>query len=329
MGAAVAVAFLASGVALGHAVTNTAETAVDCLIVNGVSTGQTKCAGGVAFTATTDQIFNVAAGALITDCTFVSSSLSPTFLTSQGLGPFHVQTPQFNDISRSDPNAVSDSNKSFGSGGTVTYTATTVTDTAKSWNFTTFNGMKIQSKFNTATIASSTGNTITLSAAWSPSTPAAGDPYQVAPCTDNLGGTTQTVTINGWVQTALDEVTDETNAEGLGTSTCPNPPVTSACDVVNIGVPLDGAVVYESPGQCQLTVNSSTNHTTKFQVDAGTDDNTMLSVSGTATGTDNASNIPVQVAAGGGLSCPGGGGLVNVNSFYTGSLVYSTPVVDH
>jgi hypothetical protein len=99
--------------------------------------------------------------------------------------------------------------------------------------------------------------------------------------------------------------------------------------VINIGIPLNGAEVFESPGQCDLVVNSSTNHTTKFQVDAGTDDSTHLTVAGTATGTDNASKIPVHVAATGGLTCPGGGGLLDTTAFDTGGLVYNTPVVDH
>ena len=327
--AAIAVVSLASGVTLAHA---TAETKVDCLLVNpgAGGTGQTSCPGAVLFTATSDQIFNVAAGALTTDCTFVASTLSPTFLTGQGLGPFHIQTPQFNDIARSDPNAFADSGKSFGSGAPVTYTATTVTDTTKAFP-AIFVGMKIQSKFNTSTVSSVSGNTITISPAWSPSTPAAGDPYQVAPCTDNLGGTTQTVTINGWSETAIDTPTDEGGAEGAGSSTCPNPlpnapPYT--CDVVNVNVPLNGAVVYESPGQCQLTVNSSTNHTTPLHVDAASDDNNTLTVEGNATSTDAASTIPVQVAAGGGVTCPGGGSLVNVTAYYTGSVVYSVPVHD-
>jgi hypothetical protein len=319
----------ASGVVLGHAVTNTAETKLDCIIVNGAVTGQTQCPVPTFFTATSDQIFNVAAGALITDCTFVDSALSPNFVTGQSLGPFHVQTPQFNNISRSDPNAIVDSSKSFGIGATVTYTSTTVVDTTKAFP-AIFVGLKIQAKFATGTVASVSGNTITLTAPWSPATPAAATPYQVAPCTDNLGGTTQTVTINGWGQTIVDNALDEGNAEGPGTSTCPDPlgPGPWACDVVNIGVPLNGAEVFESPGQCDLIVNSSTNHTTKFQVNAGTDDNTMLSVHGTATGTDPSSLIPVHVASGGGLTCPGGGGLLDTTAYYTGTLLYSLPTHD-
>jgi hypothetical protein len=324
----------ASGVVLGHAVTNTAETRVDCIIVNGTVTGQTQCPQPTFFTATSDQIFNVAAGALVTDCTFVDSALSPVYVTGQSLGPFHVQTPQFNNMSRSDPNAIADSAKSFGTGGSVTYGANTITDTTKASYPAIFVGLKIQSKFNTGTVASITnnisGSTLTLTANWSPSTPAAGDPYQVAPCTDNLGGTTQTVTINGWGEAIVDNATDEGNAEGLGTSTCPNPlgPPPWPCDAVTINVPLNGAEVFESPGQCDLIVNFSGNHTTKFQVDAGTDDNTTLTVSGTATGTDNASKIPVHVAATGGLTCPGGGGLLDTTAYYTGGLLYSLPTHD-
>jgi hypothetical protein len=327
--AALVVVCSSSGVLVGHAVTNTTETKLDCIIVNGAVTGQTQCPTPAFFTATSDQVFNVAAGALVTDCTWVDSALSPNFVTGQSLGPFHVQTLQFNNMSRSDPNAIVDSSKSFGIGATVTYTSTTVVDTTKAFP-AIFVGMKIQAKFATGTVASVSGNTITLTAPWSPGTPAAMTPYQVAPCTDNLGGTTQTVTINGWGETLVDQATDEGNAEGLGTSTCPNPlgPPPWPCDVVNIGVPLDGAVIYESPGQCVLTVNSSTNHTTKLQVDLGTDDNTTLTVSGTATGTDVASNIPVQVAAGGGLTCPGGGSLVNVTAFYTGTSASSLPSRD-
>jgi hypothetical protein len=332
--AAVVVVCSASGVLVGHAVTNTAETKLDCIIVNGAVTGQTQCPQPTFFVATSDQVFNVAAGALVTACTFVDSALSPNYVTGQSLGPFHVQTLQFNNMSRSDPNAIADSAKSFGGGSSVTYGANTITDTTKASYPAIFVGLKIQSKFNTGTVASITnnisGSTLTLTANWSPSTPGAGDPYQVAPCTDNLGGTTQTVTINGWGETFVDQANDEGNAEGLGTSTCPNPlgPPPWPCDVVNIGVPLNGAVIYESPGQCVLTVNSSSNHTTKLQVDAGTDDNTTLTVSGTATGTDGASNIPVQVAAGGGLTCPGGGSLVNVTAFYTGTSASGLPSRD-
>jgi hypothetical protein len=134
--------------------------------------------------STTDQVINIAGGALITTCKFMDSSLSPLFVSEQGTGPFHIAAPQFNNI-LSGP---ADSAQSFGSGASVSYTATTVTDTTKTYP-ASFVGLKIQSLFNTGTVASVSGNTITLSGTgWSPSTPTSGtDPYQVAPCTDNIG----------------------------------------------------------------------------------------------------------------------------------------------
>src|SRR5207302_8893834 len=127
-----------------------------------------------------------------------------------------------------------------------------------------------------------------------------------------IGGTTQTVVMpkggTGWTFNALDQGNDEGSAEGAGTSTCPNPlpPTTNTpyppagCDIVNVGVPVDGAWVYESPGGCLLEANASAStpaHTTPLAVDTAASDNTTLQVVSAATGTNTASQIPVFVAA--------------------------------
>jgi hypothetical protein len=305
------------------------EVKNDCLIINGGVTGQTSCPGPITLISATDQVFNVGGGALITTCTFVDSALSPLFFAESGLGPTHIQTPQFNDTA----NAAESAN-SFGGGASVTYGAGppgTMTDTTKASFRATFVGKKIQSKFNTGTIASTAGGTITLTAAWSPSTPAAGDPYQIEPCTDNIAGTTQTVTFYGWGTTLLDQPTDEGSPEGLGSSAgCPAagtalppvPPAPAGCDVLTVNVPVAGAVIYESPGGCVITVNPS--GPGKFTVDGKFDDNTTLTVDGTAVGTDHASQIPVNIAAGG-VKCPP---LGPATAYYTGTFALSAPVRD-
>jgi hypothetical protein len=66
----------------------------------------------------------------------------------------------------------------YGSGATVTYGATTVTDTAQAWQTNQFKGLTVLSGGNSGVAASNTATAITV-AAWSPSTPTAGDEYQV------------------------------------------------------------------------------------------------------------------------------------------------------
>jgi len=208
---AIALICLTSGVLVAHARQATAEVKVDCLIFNGAGTGQTSCPGGVTIQSTGNQVFTigiVGSGGIQTTCTHVFSSISPTFATLQGLGPFHVQTPQFNDTT-----SISDSGKSFGSGATVTYTNTTLTDTTKAFpaSFVGTTVEAVDATTNpitpyTGTVASVSGTTITLTATgWTtPSLnthPVNGDQYQVAPCTDTLGGHTMTVTRVGWVET--------------------------------------------------------------------------------------------------------------------------------
>jgi hypothetical protein len=95
------------------------------------------------------------------------------------------------------------------------------------------------------------------------------------------------------------------------------------CDVENINVPPDGAIVYESPGKCVIKVNDGA--ISKFPVDAAYDDNGLLKVEGVAHGLDNASHIPVNITAGGGTCRP----LGPATAYYTGSIAFSVTVRDN
>jgi hypothetical protein len=233
---AVAVIGLSSGAVIAHAVATAGpEGAVDCLIFNGGVTGQNICPHGVQIKGTNSQVFHigVGSGSITTDChngsgttgPGVFSTISPTFATLQGLGPYHVQTPQFNDT----PN-FAESNVSQGSGAGVTFTATSLTDPSK--NFTAGTNAAVDWVNQTVevidtspepanpifawsgTVMSVTSTVITLTAAgWTPygfpTTPAtpsgtATMKYQVMPCTDTLGGHTMTVTTNGWAYLEYD-----------------------------------------------------------------------------------------------------------------------------
>ena len=142
--------------------------------------------------------------------------------------------------------------------------------------------------FNTATVASVSGNTITLMAAWSPATPTAGDPYQVAPCTDSAGGHDQVVGINGWGLTLIDAASDEGSAEGSGTTG----------DSMSIYVPANGAVIYQDSNQCITTLNYSPTSIPQYHVNGAYDDVNTFTINGTG----SAGSIPIKVA--GGVSCP-------------------------
>jgi hypothetical protein len=74
--------------------------------------------------------------------------------------------------------------RAAGSGGTVTYTANTLTDTAKLWRVNLWAGALAQSGANSGTVASNTPNTLTLVSNWAPATPAAGAAYTVTPYWD-------------------------------------------------------------------------------------------------------------------------------------------------
>ena len=68
-----------------------------------------------------------------------------------------------------------------GAGATVSYTATTLIDTSKSWSVGWWNGVVVTSGANTATVASDTATTLTLAGAgWTPATPGAGAAYTLA-----------------------------------------------------------------------------------------------------------------------------------------------------
>jgi len=317
----------ASGVVLGHAVTNTAEVKVDCLIFSAATTGQTSCPGGVTIAATTHQIFTVGIvgnGGISTDCSNVISSISPTFATLQGLGPFHAQIPQFNNTATGAA-STGDSGKSFGSGGTVTYSTTspfTLTDTSKAFpaSFNSQVVMAVDPSTNpitawTGTVGASgvSGNTLTLGGlGWTTTSltnhPPAGARYQVEPCMDTLGGHTMTVTTNGWTFTTLDAAGDEGATEGPGAS---------PQDTVNVGVPVLGAEVFEDLAQCDIKVNPT--GTALFQVNASTNDSSTITVAGTVGGSDHASNIPISVT--GTPTCPTSATV----SAYTGTIGYFVP----
>lgn len=66
-----------------------------------------------------------------------------------------------------------------GSGGTVTYGATTLTDTGKAWVVNQWVGLVVTSGANTGTVLSNTATVITLVAAWAPGTPIAGAAYTI------------------------------------------------------------------------------------------------------------------------------------------------------
>jgi hypothetical protein len=354
--AAIVMVCAASGVVLGHAVTTVGpEAHVDCLIFNAASTGQTACPTGVQIRGTSPQIFTigvVGGGGLQTNCSNppgsttgsgpgVFSTISPTFATLQGLGPFHVQTPQFNDTTN-----FADSNQSMGVGGTVTYNTAspfTITDTSKSFP-ASFVGVAVEAVDTTTTpitawsgtVASVSGSTATLTTGvggdWTPfgtlaTHPANGDRYQIAPCTDSLGGHTMTVTTNGWVYlqydcvatyptppncTGNDEGSPEGTAAGAGT------------DSVGIRVPVLGAEVFEDLAQCDIKVNPT--GTTKYEVNASTNDKDKVTVAGTVGGppSDPASNIPLSVT--GTATCP----TALTKAAYTGTLSFfdnTTPTV--
>jgi hypothetical protein len=287
---------------IGHAGTNTAEVKQDCILVAPNLTSQTSCPSPATLSNTTNVVLNIGAGAQVDTCTFGDSSLSPVFLAGQGLGPTHIQIPQLNDTAN-----VSDSAKSFGSGGTVTYTATTLTDTTKTFP-ASFVGATIQSIFNTAKVASVSGNVITLMAAWSPATPTAGDPYQAAPCTDNLGGHDQVVAINGWGVALVDAASDEGTAEGSGT----------AGDTMSLYVPANGAVIYQDSGQCITTLNYSPTPIPQYHVNGAYDDVNTFTINGTG----SAGLIPLKVA--GGAGCP----IVSTSASFTSTLQFSQVVQD-
>ena len=277
-----------------------AETHVDCLLFSSGTTGQTSCPTGVTLTNSTNLVLSTNGGGLNITCTFWDSTLSPTFATLQGLGPTHIQIPQFNDLGN-----MSDSNSSFGSGATVTYTANTVTDTSKAFAVS-FMGKTIQSKFSTGVVASVSGSTLTLNSNWSPATPVNGDPYQVAPCTDSLSGHDQFVAVNGWSLTFLDAADDEGSAEGSGTTG----------DALNLMVPVTGVVIYQAGASCTITLNPS--GPGKYAVTAGYDDNTVLTVNGSG----NSGAIPISVSGSG--SCPSGATAAT----WTGSSVFSQTIRD-
>src|SRR5438132_2392385 len=108
---------LASGAVIdrviGHAGPTTAEVKQDCILVAPNLTSQTVCPQPAILTNSTNLVFS--AGALVDTCTFGYSTLSPVFLAGQGLGPTHIQIPQFNDTANAN-----DSGRSFGSAGTAT-----------------------------------------------------------------------------------------------------------------------------------------------------------------------------------------------------------------
>jgi hypothetical protein len=304
--AAGAMVCLGSGAVLdrviGHAGTTAAEVKQDCILVAPNLTSQTSCPQPAILTNTTNLVLNIGAGALVDTCTFGYSTLSPVFLAGQGLGPTHIQIPQFNDTANS-----SDSGKSFGSGGTVTYAANTVTDTTKTFP-ASFVGATIQSMFNTATVASVSGSTLTLMAAWSPATPTTGDPYQVAPCTDNLGGHDQIVNVNGWGITLTDAASDEGSAEGSGTTG----------DTMSINIPANGAVIYQASSQCITTLNYSPTPIPQYRISGAYDDVSTLTINGTG----SAASIPLKVAGGG--ACP----TASTSASFTATLQFDQIVQD-
>jgi hypothetical protein len=277
-----------------------AETHVDCLLFNPGATGQTTCPTGVSLTSSTNLVLSTNGGGLTITCSFWDSTLSPTFATLQGLGPTHIQIPQFNNVGN-----FLDSNSSFGSGGTVTYTSNTVTDTSKTFP-ASFVGKTIQSKFSTGVVASVSGTTLTLTSNWTSPAPVNGDPYQVAPCTDSLSGHDQFVAVNGWNITFVDAASDEGSAEGSGTTG----------DAMNLIIPVTGVVIYQAGASCMITLNPS--GPGKYAVNAGYDDNTVLTVNGSGT----AGAIPISVSGSG--PCPSAAAAAT----WTGSIVFSQTVRD-
>jgi hypothetical protein len=273
------------------------ETHVDCLLFNSAATGMTSCPTGVTLTNSTNLVLTANGTPVSITCTFWDSTLSPTFATLQGLGPTHIMIPQFNDV-----NNFFDSNISFGSG---VYTSNTVTDNTHNFPMSAV-GKVIQSKFSSGTVASVSGTTATLTGNWSPATPTNGDPYQVAPCTDNIGGHDQFVAVQGWNVTFLDSANDEGLTEGSGTTG----------DGLYLMVPVAGVVIYEAGASCTITINPS--GPGKYAVSGGYDDNTVLTVNGSG----NSGAIPISVSGGG--PCPSSATAAT----WTGSSVFSQTVRD-
>ena len=75
--------------------------------------------------------------------------------------------------------AVTYTRRDTGSSGT-TYATMTLTDSSKTWAANEFAGATVTSGANTAIVASNTATALTLSAAWSPATPAANDAYVIS-----------------------------------------------------------------------------------------------------------------------------------------------------